>query len=103
MEDEDQLFFREADEIERDAQKGARRSNKYWSEKYLKNMFSNGMRDHSRNVILLIDGLDEYEGDTLDLLQLLQSLSSINVCLPSRPEPLIGHVLREQPGLGMEN
>ena len=55
---------------------------------------------------LFIDGLDEYDGDHAEIVELFKSIvSSLNVkvCLSSRPLPVFEHVFRALPGLRLQD
>ncbi|KAH9224948.1 hypothetical protein DL95DRAFT_281815, partial [Leptodontidium sp. 2 PMI_412] len=61
-----------------------------WTERNLAKTFKAALAAAaSQNFCLCIDGLDEFEGDTdelLDLIFKLQSLKNVKCCLSSRPE-----------------
>ena len=55
---------------------------------------------------IFVDGLDEYEGDILLLIQFLKSLTSsqnplTKICVSSRPEPITSQQLHDRPNLSM--
>lgn len=57
------------------------------------------------HLCIFLDGLDEYQGSYTDLVDVLLSLADglrIKLCLASRPEPEISHVLGEFPSLKMQ-
>ncbi|KZF19446.1 hypothetical protein L228DRAFT_251040 [Xylona heveae TC161] len=61
-----------------------------WSEEELAGVFENiaNLKDLPVKFCFLIDGLDEYDGESEDLLEIIQSLSrssSIKICTSSRP------------------
>lgn len=82
-----------------------------WNLKELQEMLLGKFNEQSRNILLFVDGIDEYEGDKLVLLQFLQSLDAVKressllvkIFLASRPEPLVHQVLKDNPGLRMED
>ena len=62
------------------------------------------------NFCLFIDGLDEYQGNIIDLLEFLKTLPHklqgekiLKICLASRPEPVLVLALESQPGLKMHD
>ena len=66
--------------------------------------------DHSpKGLCLFIDGLDEYEGNLLQLLRFLKKLQTVDenspaprkIYVSSRPEPLPSELLEGTPGLSM--
>ena len=61
-----------------------------WTERSLVKLLQAGLEvAASQNFCLFVDGLDEFDGDTnqlLDLILRIQSLSNVKCCLSSRPE-----------------
>lgn len=56
-------------------------------------------------IVLMVDGLDEYQGDQSDLVDLFKQLTSgsaIKAIVSSRPEPLFVDALRSCPSLRMD-
>ncbi|KAK5049958.1 hypothetical protein LTR84_004077 [Exophiala bonariae] len=55
----------------------------------LKKAFLQCLRNRSENIIILVDGLDEYEGQKVELTNFLKSLrrQNIKICIASRPDP----------------
>jgi NACHT domain len=69
-----------------------------------KKLFSIISQDSS-HVFLLIDGLDEYQGDPADTVELLQSIVSPNVkiCVSSRPWQVFEVAFRKTPKLRLQD
>lgn len=70
----------------------------------MQEILSSACRSLSPNVCAFIDGLDEYEGNVLDLLSLLKAMTEdfkFKVCLASRPEPAIKQLLEKFEGMKM--
>lgn len=64
------------------------------------------MREERLNILLLIDGLDEYQGDVRQLIQAIKNFherTGIRVCLASRPEPMIETLLKNCPSIRLQN
>lgn len=62
------------------------------------------------NLCVFVDGLDEYQGKVVELLEFLKTLPQkaqtgtlIKICLASRPEPVIALALKSNPGLSMQD
>lgn len=81
---------------------GKRRDQYTWSTKVLLECFRCLVSQKRIFVALFIDGLDEYNGDTQQLLDILQSSdisSKVKVCLASRPTPPFPRAFSARPGL----
>lgn len=78
-----------------------------WSERRLRNVLRASLENATGGVCIFVDGLDEYEGKVLDLIQYLKSLAtsigsqrtSVKVCVSSRPEPVPSQLLQHLPNL----
>ena len=66
--------------------------------------FELALRKTSSPVCLFLDGLDEYEGQKVELVNLLKDICSarVKVCLASRPEPPFPDALGKVPGFSMD-
>lgn len=78
-----------------------------WSERRLREVLRTSLETATGGVCIFVDGLDEYEGTVLDLIQFLKSLAtgkgsqknSIKVCVSSRPEPIPSQLLQHLPSV----
>lgn len=81
------------------------------SEHRLPDVLRTSLKTATGGVCIFVDGLDEYEGEILDLIQFLKSLAtskgdqvtSIKVCVSSRPEPIPSQLLQHLPNLSMSD
>ncbi|KAI9710418.1 MAG: hypothetical protein M1812_007454 [Candelaria pacifica] len=82
-----------------------------WDKTSLRALLKETIKEGSKNVCMFIDGLDEYEGDMLELLALfrgiaagniIDALPTVKICFASRPEPVILLNLKTCPGLRMQ-
>ena len=94
----------EFDELELDA--GGHDAISDWPEHRLRDALRKSLERISQGVCIFVDGLDEYEGDVLLLIQFLKSLASrqnplIKICVSSRPEPIPSQQLQDRPNLFM--
>lgn len=92
------------DELELDA--GGDESISDWPEHRLRDALRRSLEKVSQGVCIFVDGLDEYEGDVLILIQFLKSLASsqkhlTKLCVSSRPEPIPSQQLQDRPNLSM--
>lgn len=64
--------------------------NKRWSERELKENLGKVLEHRSGPVCILLDGLDEYQGDKWDLVKYLKETAKprIKLCVASRPDPV---------------
>lgn len=81
-----------------------------WSFISLKKTLDELLQQLPDNLCIFVDGLDEFQGDMLELLKLLKSLprkargqKMLKMCLASRPEPVIASLLESQAGLKMHD
>lgn len=80
-----------------------------WPRSTLKEAFTQAVVQTSTNLCILVDGLDEFSGNMLELLSFLHNLPSrtgtghlLKICLASRPHPVIALALGDRPGLQMQ-
>ena len=82
-----------------------------WPEQSLRSAMRRSLEDVKKGVCILVDGLDEYEGSVLELIQFLESLAmnensqenSVKICVSSRPEPVPSQFLQHLPQLSMSD
>ncbi|KAI9745361.1 MAG: hypothetical protein M1835_002615 [Candelina submexicana] len=77
-----------------------------WNQRDLREMLNWTFTESPQNICLLIDGLDKYEGDMIELLDFFHELAAggfDKICLASRPEPVISQNLSTCPGFRMEH
>jgi len=82
-----------------------------WPEKKLRQSLLDGLKACPCNVCIFVDGLDEYEGNMLDLFKILVDIDdscgslphAVKLCLASRPEPLLNATLQESAGFRMQD
>ena len=84
-------------------------SSTYWHEARLREYLLSVFDHSSKGLCLFIDGLDEYEGNLLQLLRFLTKLQTVGenprtprkIYLSSRPEPVPSEFLEDTPSLSM--
>ena len=84
-------------------------SSTYWHEARLRECLLSAFDHSSKGLCLFIDGLDEYEGDMLQLLRFLKkpqivgedSRTPRKIYVSSRPEPVPSELLEGMPSLSM--
>ena len=84
-------------------------SSTYWHEARLRECLLSAFDHSSKGLCLFIDGLDEYEGDMLQLLRFLKKLQTVGedsrtprkIYVSSRPEPVPSELLEGMPSLSM--
>ena len=82
-----------------------------WPEQRLRSALCRSLENVKQGVCILVDGLDEYEGSVLELIQFLKSLApdnysqenSVKICVSSRPEPVPSQLLQHLPQLSMSD
>lgn len=82
-----------------------------WPEHKLRGALRTALKDAKEGVLIFVDGLDEYEGSIIQLIEFLKSLatsndiqvSSTKVCLSSRPEPIPSQLLQHLPNLNISD
>lgn len=82
-----------------------------WPEQSLRSALRKSLENVKKGVCILVDGLDEYEGSVLELIQFLKSLAmkensqenSVKICVSSRPEPVPSQLLQHLPQLSMSD
>jgi hypothetical protein len=76
-----------------------------WTLSKLKNGFRRLFSQDVGHVFLLIDGLDEYQGDPAGLIDIIHSIISpkVKICLSSRPWQIFEDAFRETPKLRLQN
>ncbi|EPS45160.1 hypothetical protein H072_844 [Dactylellina haptotyla CBS 200.50] len=77
-----------------------------WTTNDLQQAFGRLLQVPSLNAYLLIDGLDEYDGDHTDVINILKSLiasPNIKLCVSSRPLANFEHVFAEFPRLRLQD
>lgn len=82
-----------------------------WHERRLRESLRTLLQNATGGVFIFVDGLDEYEGNVVELIQFLKSLAtsnnnqktSIKVCVSSRPEPMPTQLLERLPSLSMSD
>ena len=77
-----------------------------WPEFRLCDALRRSLKNVNKGVCIFVDGLDEYEGSVLLLIQFLKSLVSsknplTKLCVSSRPEPIPSQLLQDLPTLSM--
>ncbi|KAI9788732.1 MAG: hypothetical protein M1816_006589 [Peltula sp. TS41687] len=103
----------EVEEFKRRKQATRGSAEVHWDLDSLRNMFLVTFTrwSSSKEVVLLIDGLDECEGLPEGYLSILQNIVDgcrsgsrrIKVCISSRPEPILKSTFKNTPGLCLEN
>ena len=84
-------------------------SSTYWHEARLRECLLSVFDHSSKGICLFIDGLDEYEGNLLQLLRFLTKLQTVGensqtprkIYVSSRPEPVPSQLLEGTPSLSM--
>jgi len=78
---------------------------KRWTLKAIKKGFEILFGQYIGKVCLFIDGIDEYEGDPMDTVELFRSITSSNVkiCLSSRPWVVFENAFEERPKLRLQD
>jgi hypothetical protein len=76
-----------------------------WTLPKLTNGFQQLFSQDVGHVFLLIDGLDEYQGDPAETVEILQSIVSpkVKICLSSRPWQVFEDAFRETPKLRLQD
>jgi hypothetical protein len=80
----------------------------HWTENSLRVALRKALCLRQKNICIFVDGLDEYEGNILELTRFLKVLIekdgqwAIKICLASRPEPLIQAEFENCPGFEMQ-
>jgi hypothetical protein len=84
---------------------GSLRRDSHWPQVELVQALKRVISVHEKGYIcFFIDGLDEHDGDYMDLVDLLlQSTPNIKTCLSSRPEPAFVHRLQKFPSIRMQD
>jgi hypothetical protein len=84
---------------------GSLRRNSHWPQVELLQALKRTISVHEKgHICFFIDGLDEHDGDYMDLVDiLLQSAPNIKTCLSSRPESAFVHRLQRFPSIRMQN
>ena len=77
-----------------------------WPEYRLRDALRRSLENVNKGVCIFVDGLDEYEGSILPLIQFLKDLASsknllTKLCVSSRPEPIPSQLLQGLPNLSM--
>jgi hypothetical protein len=81
-----------------------------WHTAELRAALRASLKQSVQSICIFIDGLDEYEGDMLELIMFLKDLASssaagltsIKLCVASRPEPFIEEAFQEFPNFKMQ-
>lgn len=82
-----------------------------WPEQRLRSALRESLENVKKGVCILVDGLDEYEGSVLELIQFLKNLAMkansqenlVKICVSSRPEPVPSQLLQHLPQLSMSD
>ena len=82
-----------------------------WQEHRLRDALHTSIQQVEGGVCIFVDGLDEYEGKVLQLIQFLRGLTSgiggrktrIKVCISSRPEPIPFQLLQDLSNLDISS
>lgn len=82
-----------------------------WPVHRLRDALRGSLERVKHGVCILVDGLDEYEGNVLELIQFLKCLAQsdesqetpIKICVSSRPEPVPSQLLQHLPHLFMSD
>ena len=75
------------------------------SERTLRNYLRTALENAKQGICIFVDGLDEYEGSVLELIEYLKSLAKnssigetpVKICVSSRPEPIPSQLLQGFP------
>lgn len=78
---------------------------KQWSIRELKEQLTGVLEQYSNPICLLLDGLDEYQGNKWDLAAFLLEISSprIKLCVASRPDAAFNIVFKDLPNIKMQD
>ena len=81
-----------------------RDSNQQWSIPALKEAMNTVLRQHSHPTCILLDGLDEYEGDKWNLATFVRELANprVKVCIASRPDSAFNFAFKDLATIKME-
>ena len=82
-----------------------------WPEHMLRDALRTSLKNTGKGVCVFVDGLDEYEGSILQVIQFLVRLATSNdsknnstkICISSRPEPVPSQFLQHLPNLSMSD
>lgn len=82
-----------------------------WPEHKLRDALRRLLNNAKQGVCIFVDGLDEYEGNVLQLIQFLRSLATskdsksllTKICVSSRPEPIPAQLLQHLPNLSISD
>ena len=83
----------------------SRNESKQWSIQELKEQLTGVLEQYSNPICLLLDGLDEYQGNKWDLAAFLLEISSprIKLCVASRPDAAFNIVFKDLPNINMQD
>lgn len=79
--------------------------NAHWSEKLLHKLFETSIHLHQSPICIFLDGIDEFdpdEGNLLELIQYWDSITDVKLCVSSRPEDLESF-FRDRPRLRLQD
>lgn len=70
----------------------------------LKKALLQGLQNCSENILILVDGLDEYEGQKVELTNFIKALhrENIKICTASRPDPPFPDAFGSMPTIRMQ-
>ena len=82
-----------------------------WPEHRLRDALRISLASAKNGVCILVDGLDEYEGSVLTVIQFLKTLATskdsqeapVKICVSSRPEPVPSQLLQHFPHMSMSD
>ncbi|KAL8798905.1 MAG: hypothetical protein Q9182_006305 [Xanthomendoza sp. 2 TL-2023] len=80
--------------------------NYVWSLRQLKELLKAALTVSSRRFYFFIDGLDEFDEDyweLLDIIDSLKQLCNVKICVSSRPRQEFTESFKDQPGLKLED
>ena len=79
-------------------------SKQQWSIRALKEAMNTVLRQHSHPICILLDGLDEYEGDKWSLASFVRELANprVKICIASRPDPVFSFSFKDLATIKME-
>ena len=82
-----------------------------WPKHKLRDALLRSLETAKEGLCIFVDGLDEYEGDMLELIEFLRSLPTniesqgapVKICISSRPEPVLYQLLQDLPRLSISD
>lgn len=76
-----------------------------WSMRVLQERLSIVLKKRSNPICILLDGLDEYDGNKWDLARFLREMASsqVKLCIASRPDPVFDTVFNDLPTIKLQD